>query len=56
MKLSSSSTQLKLRISPGLKNWLKEETLLQNRSLNSQVNFILTQFKQNTEGQLKKLN
>lgn len=53
MKLSSSSTQLKLRISPGLKNWLKEETLLENRSLNSQVNFILTQFKQNTEDQLK---
>ena len=53
MKLSSSSTQLKLRISPVLKSWSKEEALLQNRSLNSQVNFILTQFKQITEDKLK---
>ncbi len=53
MKLLSSSTQLKLRISPALKSWLKKEALLQNRSLNSQVNFILTQFKQITEDQLK---
>lgn len=53
MKISSSSAQLKLRISPVLKNWLKKEAQLQNRSLNSQVNFILTQFKQITEDKLK---
>lgn len=53
MKLASSSTQLKLRISPVLKTWLKKEAQLQNRSLNSQVNFILTQFKETMENRLK---
>lgn len=44
MKVASPNSQMKIRLSKDLKEQLKQQSALNQRSMNAQINFILYQF------------
>ncbi|HBN5964068.1 TPA: hypothetical protein L3H12_000751 [Acinetobacter baumannii] len=44
MKVAPPNSQMKIRLSKDLKEQLKQQSALNQRSMNAQINFILYQF------------